>query len=216
MSGAALALLAGWISLFDGRSLDGWMWSRAAQPSAPSWTVEDGMLRTTPDRGERVYLLTRDSFSDFELAFEWKLEPGGNSGIKYRFQMYGDGSRRIEPVGLEYQIADDEANPDAVGDPKHSTGAIYEYIAPKKRGPAKAGIWHAGRIVVRGVHIEHWLDGEKVVDISLDSPEAEAGFAASRRRSGPMLRRQEKRDSPVALQYHDGAVWFRRLTLRRL
>lgn len=216
MIGAVLALLAGWTSLFDGRSLDGWMWSRAADPPTPSWTAEHGMLRTTPERGERVYLLTRDSFTDFELEFEWKLEPGGNSGIKYRFQMYGDGSRRIEPVGLEYQIADDEGNPDAAGDPKHSTGAIYEYVAPNKRGPAKAGVWHTGRIVVRGLHIEHWLDGEKVVDVNLDAPEVRAGFHSSRRRSAPMLNRQDKRDSPFALQFHDGAVWFRSLRLRRL
>ena len=124
---------------------------------------------------------------------------------------------QIEPVALEYQITDDERHPDALSGPIHATAALYEYWAPHKDGPARARVWHRGRIVVRGLHVEHWLDGRKVVDIHLDAPEVQAAFAASpRKSSSAVLAKQERRDSPIALQSHDGAVWFRNLRIRRL
>ena len=212
--------------LFNGKNFDGWMWSLDKMPPLPSWAVEDGLLRTTPGRGREVYLLTRDSFTDFDFSFEWNGDPGCNSGVKYRFQGYWvngqvrqepGGEGRIEPVALEYQIADDERNPDALSDPKHSAAAVYEYRAPQKPAPARAGVWHAGRIVARGLHIEHWLDGVKVVDIRLDSPEVQEAFRRSQRRgSSPVLARHERRTSPIALQMHDGTVRFRNLTIRTL
>jgi len=215
-----------WRPLIHDSTLDGWTWSTSANSPAPSWTVENGILRTTPDHGERLYLLTRDSFSDFELEFEWKAEEGANSGIKYRFQGYWSdrqvtqepgGSNRIEPVALEYQIADDERHPDALKDDKHSTAALYEYWTASKSGPPKAGVWHQGRIIAKGKHIEHWLDGKLVVHIDVDSPEVQQAFAqSSRRGSSPLLAKHERRNSPIALQFHDGVVWFRNLRIRNL
>jgi hypothetical protein len=216
----------GWTLLFDGHSLDGWTWSIDPAPPVPSWVAEDGLLRTTPDKGKRVYLLTRDSFTDYELKFDWKMEPEANSGVKYRFQGYWvdgklqpspSGSGRIEPVALEYQIIDDERHPDAKDNPRHATAALYEYRAAVKDGPPRPGVWHATRIVVRALHVEHWLDGKKVLDLDLDSPEMQKAFQDSRRRgSSPVLARHERRDSPIALQFHDGIVWFRNLKIRRL
>jgi hypothetical protein len=216
----------GWLLLFDGRSLDGWQWSTDLNPPLPSWAAEDGLLRTTPEKGTRVYLLTRDSFSNYELKFDWKMEPEANSGVKYRFQGYWvdgklqaspSGSGRIEPVALEYQIIDDQRHPDAKDNPRHATAAIYEYRAAVKDGPVQPGIWHTTRIVARGLHIEHWLNGKKVLDVELDSPEMQKEFQLSRRRgSSPVLARHERRESPIALQFHDGIVWFRNLKIRRL
>lgn len=118
-----LLFFADWVSLFDGKSLNGWMWSTEANPPGPAWAGENGTIHTTPGSGKPVYLLTRDSFRDFDLEFEWKMEPGGNSGIKYRFQGYWvdgqlrdtpSGPGRIEPVALEYQVIDDAKHPDAL------------------------------------------------------------------------------------------------------
>ena len=220
----------GWRSLFDGKTLNGWMWSTAANPPEPSWSVQDGTLVTTPGKGAEVYLLTRDSFSDFELEFEWKGQAGVNSGIKYRLQGYWsgeppngrvtqqpEGTARIEPIALEYQIADDAANKDALSDPKHACAALYEYWPAAKDAPARAGVWHTGRIVARGMHIEHWLDGMKVVDVDLGSPQMREAFAASpRKRSSPLLMRQERHESPIALQIHDGVAAFRNLRIRAI
>jgi hypothetical protein len=162
---------SGWISLFDGKSLSGWMWSMEADPPAPAWTAEDGMLRTAPGQGKPTYLLTRESFTDFEMVFDWKMEAGGNSGVKYRFQGYWvkgqvraepeAGPERVEPIALEYQIIDDERHPDALSDAKHTTAAIYEYWPASKKAPVRADVWHSSRIVARGLHIEHWLDGRE-------------------------------------------------------
>src|SRR5215212_11098776 len=125
MKFSAMALLESLLSaqpagrpLFNGRDLEGWMWSTDANPPAPSWAAVDGELRTTPGEGQHVYLLTNESFTDFDFSFEWFGEKGCNSGVKYRFQGYWvgppgssqlkqspEGPGRIEPVALEYQIA---------------------------------------------------------------------------------------------------------------
>ncbi len=216
----------GWILLFNGHSLDGWQWSTDPKPPTPSWAVEDGSLHTTPGKGTQLYLLSRDSFTDYELKFEWKMERGANSGVKYRFQGYWVdgklqasplGPNRIEPVALEYQIVDDERHADSRDNPLHRTAAIYEYRAANTDGPAEPEKWHAARIVVRGLHVEHWLDEKKVIDTDLDSPEMQQGFRNSgRRSSSPVLARHERRESPVALQFHDGTVWFRDIKIRRI
>jgi hypothetical protein len=226
LAGMALAQTAPERPLFNGRDLEGWMWSTDASAPVPSWEVANGELRTTPGKGKEVYLLTRESFGDFDLSFEWNGEPGCNSGIKYRFQGYWvkgqlkpdpDGPDRIEPVALEYQIADDERHPDALRGASHSTAAVYEYWPPQKSGPAKANVWHTGRIVARGLHVEHWMDGRKVVDISLDAPEVQEAFRKSTRRgSSPVLAKHDRRSSPIALQFHDGVVRFRGLRIRPL
>lgn len=207
---------AGSRDLFDGKTLDGWMWSREAAPPAPSWVARDGMLVATPGQGKEVYLLTKESFEDFDFTFEWRAEAGANSGVKYRIQTYGESTRRIEPVGLEYQITDDVTNPDALSTVRHSAGALYDYVAPAKKGPALAKVWHQSRIVARGLHVEHWLDGAKVVDVDLDSEAAEKSFEGSTRQSRFMLRKQAVRKSPIALQIHDGVVEFRNLKIQTL
>lgn len=213
---AALMAQSGSRDLFDGKSLNGWMWSREETPPQPSWVAREGMLVATPGQGKEVYLLTKESFEDFDFTFEWRAEAGANSGVKYRIQNYGDSTRRIEPVGLEYQITDDVTNPDALSTVRHSAGALYDYVAPVKKVPALAKIWHQSRIVARGLHVEHWLDGAKVVDVDLDSEAAEKSFEGSKRQSRFMLRKQAVRKSPIALQIHDGMVEFRNLKIQTL
>ncbi len=212
----ALMAQSGFRDLFDGKTLNGWMWSREDAPPQPSWVARDGMLVATPGQGKEVYLLTKEAFEDFDFTFEWRAEAGANSGVKYRIQTYGESVRRIEPVGLEYQITDDETNPDALSTVRHSAGALYDYVAPVKKGPAVAKKWHLSRILVRGLHVEHWLDGAKIVDVDLDSEAAGKSFELSTRQSRVMLRKQAVRKSPIALQIHDGMVEFRHLRIRTL
>ncbi len=211
-----LCLAADPIPLFDGKSLEGWFWSHDPNPPQPSWQAMDGILRTTPSQGKPVYLLTRDTFDDFDFTFEWRAEPGANSGVKYRIQSWGNPTKRLEPTGLEYQITDDIANPDALSTPRHTAGALYDYAAPTKSKPARPNQWHKSRILVQGLHVEHWLDGEKVIHLDLDSPEAAASFEQSPRQSRHALRKQAIRQSHIALQIHDGVVEFRNLQLTRL
>jgi hypothetical protein len=207
---------AGWQLLFNGHSLAGWRWSSQSPAPTPSWQVADGALVTTPGHGKPVYLLTEASFTDFELSFSWRAAPGANSGIKYRIQSLTE-KDRLEPTGLEYQITDDLANPDSLSSPRHSARALYDYIAPRRSAPAAPNVWHHARILVHGLHLEHWLDGEKIIDVDLDSPAAAASFAQSKRTESKVtLRRQARRHSPLALQIHDGVVAFRDLKIRPL
>lgn len=209
-------LQAGWQLLFNGHSLAGWRWSNQTPAPTPSWAVVNGELRSTPGQGTPVYLLTENSFTDFELAFSWRIEAAGNSGIKYRIQSIAE-KARLEPTGLEYQLTDDLTNPDALSTPRHSSGALYDYVPPTRSRPAQPNVWHHSRILAQGLHIEHWLDGEKVIDIDLASQAAEASFALSNRQESKVtLRRQARRDSPIALQIHDGVVAFRDLKIRPL
>jgi hypothetical protein len=222
-----------WQSLFDGKSLSGWTWEPVGRPGTgvpPSWIAGGGILRTAPRRGNEVYLLSRGTYRDFELEFEWNAEARSNSGIKYRLQGFSskgkpeltydpdpEAPHRIEPIGLEFQITDDVGNEDALSSPRHASGALYDYVEPSgKSKPALAGTWHKGRIVARGLHIEHWIDGECVMKVNLDSAEAEASFAISKRKSASMHRKQARRESPIALQIHDGIVQFRNIRIRRL
>jgi hypothetical protein len=215
---------AGWTLLFDGSSLNGWKWSLDPAPPTPSWEAVDGMLCATPGRGTPVYLLTRDSFGDFEFSFDFNIPEAGNSGVKYRFQGYSvlgkimaqpGGPRRIEPLALEYQITDDLANRDALTSADRSTAALYGYFAPLKKTPVRPGLWHTGRIVARGLHLEHWLDGHKVLELDLDKPEVHQAFLKTGRRWSEELASQQTQQSPIALQLHDGPACFRNLKLRR-
>ena len=215
---------AGWTLLFDGSSLNGWMWSLDPAPPTPSWEAVDGTIRATPGRGTPVYLLTRDSFSDYDFSFDFKIPEAGNSGVKYRFQGYfvkgkimeqPGGVQRIEPFALEYQITDDLANRDALTSADRSSAAVYGYFAPLKKAKVHPDTWHTGRIVAHGMHLEHWLDGQKVLDLDLDKPEVHQAFLATGRRYSEELASQRTRQSPIALQLHDGPVCFRNLKLRR-
>ncbi len=206
-------LLLAQTPLFDGSTLNGWYWANEPNPPQPSWAAADGILRTTPTSGKPVYLITRAEFTDFDFSFEWRAEKGANSGVKYRIQRLSQSPTRLEPTGLEYQITDDLSNPDSLSTPRHSSGALYDYVAPARSRPATPGVWHQSRIIARGLHIEHWLDGERVVNIDLDTPEAERHFNQSTRESRHMLRAQAQRRSPIALQIHDGIVEFRNLKI---
>lgn len=207
---------AGWQLLFNGTSLEGWRWADETPAPTPSWAVSSGTLVTTPAQGKQVYLFSQREFTDFELAFSWHASPGANSGIKYRIQSIAS-KARLEPTGLEYQITDDVSNPDSLSTPRHSSAALYDYVAPRRTAPAAPNVWHHSRIIAHGLHIEHWLDGEKVIGVDLDSPAAEASFALSQRaESKVLLRRQARRLSPIALQIHDGAVAFRDIKIRFL
>ena len=127
-----------------------------------------------------------------------------------------EGASRFEPIAAEYQIADDEKNPDALSDAKHSAGALYEFAAPRKSKPAAANEWHTGRIVVQGLRFEHWLDGEKVVEGDFQSEQMQEAYRVTQRRgTAGLLNSHKERESPIILQFHDGVVRFRNIRIRR-
>ena len=159
--------------LRDGPGL-GADWRGYRSDRAPEgWTLAGGVLTK---QGEVEDLVSRDEFGDFELELDWKLSPGGNAGVFYRATEEYD---KIYWSGPEYQLLDDAGHPDGKSR-LTSAGAAYG-LYPSPAGHLKpAGEWNSTRIVVRGAHVEHWLNGTKLLEYELGSPDWAAKVAASK------------------------------------
>jgi hypothetical protein len=197
------------VQLFDGKSLEGWT-TRSGEPVTAGWTVEDGML-VRSGRGGSIY--TAKEYGDFDLSFEWKIAPRGNSGVKYRVAHYKKGVYGNPGwLGCEYQIYDDVGRGTS---PRHSTGSIYELYAPssdKKLRPV--GEFNDARIVVRGTKIEHWLNGEKIIEADTSSDDWKRRVARSK--FGDVEGFFTNGKGRIELQDHGSKVWFRNIVLRPL
>ncbi len=173
------------------------------------WTCANGVLRSVP--GKRVDLITRAEYEDFELELEWKVAPGANSGIMYGVSEAGTDTFWSGP---EMQINDDPHHPDGL-QPKTSAGGLYDLIGPSRRDLLKpTGEFNHVRVVSRGGHIEHWLNGVKVVAYEWNSPELRALIKDTKFATAPLF--MQSRKGHLALQSEGDEVWFRHIRIRRL
>jgi hypothetical protein len=205
-SGASTPGGGQWRTLFDGRSLAAWRGFK--KDSVPAgWQVVDGALTRVGEAGD---LITRDQFRDFELELEWKVAEGGNSGIMYRVT---ENAEATYETGPEMQVLDDARHKDGQSRLTAAGSAYGLYGAPA--GVVKpAGQWNAVRIVVRGNHVEHWLNGIKVVEYELGSPDWEAKVQASKFKQWPGYGRAAS--GHIALQDHGDRVAYRNIKVRTL
>jgi hypothetical protein len=198
---------AGWRLLFDGKTAKGWRGFRSDAFPERGWTVADGCLKHT-NRGGGGDIITDGEYADFEFAFEWKVGPRANSGVKY----FVDESRGR--IGHEYQLLDDHASW-GKGDRKHCTASFYDVLPVSGGGgPKPAGQFNQSRIVVRGNHVEHWLNGEVTVAYRLGSPEVLAAVAGSKFKNTPRF--GTKARGHILLQDHGGEICYRNLKIREL
>jgi hypothetical protein len=157
-----------------------------------------------------------ESFSSFELKLEFKITPGANSGIKYFVDPElnkGEGSA----IGLEYQILDDDVHPDArMGrDGNRTLASLYDLIAaPENKIVHPVGEWNEARIVARGNHVEHWLNGEKVLEFERGSPEFRELVARSKYKVWKDF--GELPEGHILLQDHGNRVSFRNIKILQL
>lgn len=196
----------GWRLLFDGRSLDGWRGYKETAPGA-AWRVEGGALTL---RGKGGDLVTEEAFGEFELSFEWKVAEAANSGVIYRV---GLGERASYVTGPEYQVLDNEKAEDNK-EHDHLAGSLYDIALGENARTKPVGEWNAGRVVVRGWRIEHWLNGEKVVELDLATPAGKAAIAASKFKDWEKF--ATLRRGHIALQDHGNVVSFRAIKVRVL
>lgn len=197
----------GWTLLFDGGSLDGWRAFKTETPPA-GWQVNDGVLVRTGEGGD---LMTARQYGDFMLDFDFKIAEGGNSGVMYRVTTDGE---RPYYSGPEYQILDNARHPDGKNGRDRFTGANYALNAPEKDSGNPAGEWNNARIVVRGNHVEHWLNGEKVVTYEFNSPDWQQRVAASKFKAWPMYGKASR--GYIVLQDHGNRVEFRNVKIKEL
>jgi hypothetical protein len=197
---------SGWRTLFDGGSLDAWRGFKKDNVPA-GWQVVDGALTRIGEAGD---LITRDQFGDFELTLEWKVAEGGNSGIMYRVTEDAD---ETYETGPEMQVLDDARHKDGQSRLTAAGSAYGLYPAPA--GVVKpAGEWNEVRIVVSGNHVEHWLNGVKVVEYELGSADWKAKVAASKFKQWPGYGRSTS--GHIALQDHGDRVAYRNIKVRPL
>jgi len=202
---AAPAETGGWRPLFDGKTLTGW---RGYQKQAPAgWTVQDGMLVRSAEGGD---IITDEEFGDFELALEWKISEAGNSGIFYRAL---ESTKLIWHNAPEYQILDNARHADGKN-PMTSAGACYALYPPAKDVTRPVGQWNETRIVAKGKHVEHWLNGTKLLEYEAGSDDWKTRVAASKFKVYPGFGEQLK--GRIGLQDHGNLVWYRNIRIRDL
>jgi hypothetical protein len=214
----------GWQIIFNGKDFSGWhSYSGSIPPT--TWTIADGCIKSIKRNGRPggADLLTDQEFTDFEFSFEWKIAPGGNGGVKYfvidrrnnpgAILHAGDDGRSA--VGFEYQLLDDDRHPDAKNGPMRQAGALYSLLPPnaeKKLNPV--GQFNQSRILVRGNHVEHWLNGAKILQFELQSPELTRAISASKYKPVPAF--GTKFPTSILLQDHGEEISFRNLKFRGL
>ena len=195
---------AGWKLLFDGKTTQGWRGFKAPAPD-PGWTAKDGALGPDPKTSKDI--MTQEMFGDFELSFEWRISPKGNSGVMYRVIEEGGQTYHSGP---EYQVLDNSRGEP----PLQRAGALYDLYAPAKDVTRPVGAFNESRIVIRRGRVEHWLNGEKVVEYELGSPEFKAKVAASKFKAWPMFGTASR--GHIALQNHGDEVAYRSIKIRPL
>ena len=199
---------AGWRLLFDGKTTAGWRgWKMDSMPSG--WQVVDGTLKRVKPAAD---IITTEKFRNFELSLEWNIAKNGNSGIFYRASE-DPGDNAIYWSAPEMQVLDDAGHPDGQS---RLTAAGADYgLYPSPAGVVKPpGQWNQVRLVVNGNHVEHWLNGVKVVQYELGSPDWEAKVKASK--FAPHPRYGRNAEGYIGLQEHEYPVAFRNIKIRVL
>ena len=198
---------AGWQLLFDGKSTAGWH-GYGKRPAPAGWQVVDGALTRVATAGD---LVTDGSYGDFELTLEWKVAPGGNSGIFYRGVDNEDWRKvPLYHTAPEMQVLDDAGHADGKS-PLTSAGSLYG-LYPAPSGIVKpADQWNSVRIVVAGAQVEHWLNGVKVVDYRLGGADWTAKVKASKFAEWPGYGKSPT--GVIGLQDHGDRVAFRNIKL---
>jgi hypothetical protein len=215
---------AGWRLLFDGRTFAGWRGLGYDSVPSAHWQIVNGTIakiatKNVPRQADGQPaqggdLLTVDTFRDFELVFQWRVTPGANSGVKYNVseKLSLANAPNHAALGFEYQVLDDSLNSDNQV-PSHRAGALYDLIAPSAAKHLRpVGEWNDARIVVRGSHGEHWLNGALVVAYDLGTPRLDSLLTASKYRDIPGF--AERRSGHIVLQDHGDQVYFRSIKVR--
>lgn len=199
----------GWELLFDGQSMDAWRGFKQDAMPTSGWEVVGGCLVRAAEGGGDI--ITTKQYDDFELTLEWRVPTGqpGNSGIFFNVTEEGE---TVYETGPEMQILNNAVHPDG-HDTRLSAGSNYALHEPTEVTVMPAGMFNTARILVEGNHVEHWLNGVKIVEYELKSPEWEELVAGSKFADWPY---GEADSGHVALQDHGDLVWFRNLKIRPL
>ncbi len=207
-----------WVWLYDGSSTDAWRGTVSDSFPTSGWMQKGNeliVLGKTDSTEAGTDIITKKEYGNFELILEFKVTEHANSGIKYFVSNKFPGHKG-EYLGLEYQILDDKSYTTAeLGDDRgnHLTGSLYDLIpAPEQKKMYPAGQWNEARIVVDGNHIEHWLNGEKLVECERGSEQFRTLVAKSKYKK--LKDFGELSQGHIMLQGHSTEVAFRNVKIR--
>jgi hypothetical protein len=212
------------VSLIPQNGLEGWTAHYGKEPTKGQWSNENGKLVCAGSKNNHVNgdIVTKNEYENFILDFEWINSKGGNSGIKYKLKDFGQIGAPINHsdsfgwLGCEYQILDDENNREGKSNKgKNSAASLYNMIAPatnKKLNPHDQ--LNTGRIIVANEHIEHWLNGEKVLEYNLNTDEWKTAHAKSKYAKAEDF--AKNKTGFIMLQDHGNKITFSKLNMRIL
>jgi len=199
----------GWVLLFDGKTFNGWQKANGKPFMGKGWSIDNGVLSTNPSDGRGGDIVTIPEFSDFELSLDFKLEKGTNSGVKYFLF-------KNTSLGCEYQIIDDENHADAkLGiNGNRTLASLYDVMPAAGKETKPLGEWNNIQIIAKGKHVEHWLNGKKVLEFDRDSDLFKEHIAESKFKKEKGF--AETSPSPILLQEHEDVIHFRNIKIRNL
>lgn len=200
----------GWQLLFNGKDMDNWKMFNDGK--VRGWKIVDGVLQNSgkgSDHGGDI--ITKKQFKDFILTMEWRIDKQSNSGIFYHVQ---EGvTDAIYKSGPEYQLIDGKGWPTPIHAEQY-TGADYAMYAPQNAQVKPVGEWNFTKIIVKGPHVEHWLNGRKVVEYELWSDDWEMRKSKSKWKNEPYYGMAKK--GHIGLQDHGGLTEFRNIKIKEL
>jgi hypothetical protein len=203
----------GWVLLFDGVGAAQWRGYQKADMTGLRWKVEDDCLALPPSDGSDTKgsrdIVSKKLYGNFEFAWEWRVAPGGNSGVKYLVT-----EDRESAIGHEYQIIDDDRHADAGKRDSRRTGSFYDVLPAPSARPHPAGRFNQSRVLVQGNRVEHWLNGEKILAYELSSDALRKAIADSKFKG--MEGFEAAKRGHLLLQDHGDAVCYRTLKIREL
>lgn len=212
-------IAGGWELLWDGKTTDGWRGARLPGFPERGWHIEDGILSVLPSGGGESAnggdIITIEQYSDFELIVDFRITEGANSGIKYVVDPtlnQGQGSS----IGCEFQILDDERHPDAkMGvNGNRTVASLYDLIPAQNKRFSGVGQWNRAKVVVRGAHVEHWLNGMRVLEFERGTELWEDLVASSKFNVWPGFCGSDS--GHILMQDHGDRVDFRSIKIREL
>ncbi len=200
---------AEWIILFDGTSTDTWRGFQRQDFPVDGWKIENGSLKTIVG-GDQCDIITKEKYKDFELEVEWRVSPGGNSGIFYRVtEEYPE----VWQSAPEMQVLDDSLHHDGQ-DARTSAGSLYSLIAPTNKILDSVGEYNKAKVIAKGNHIEHWLNGIKILEYEFGSEELKSLVSESKFKDFSGF--AKAKEGYVALQHHGEEVWYRNIRIKSL